>query len=48
MNILGDSFGAGLVDHLSKAELEKLPKSNIQMQNLEKGRRDDNDVHFVE
>jgi hypothetical protein len=25
INVLGDSLGAGLVNHLSKAELDRLP-----------------------
>ena len=52
VNILGDSFGAGLVDHLTKADIERnkeeRKKSIIPMEILEKARRDSNDVRFIE
>jgi hypothetical protein len=35
INVLGDSLGAGLVDVLSKAELEAMPESNL----IEGGKR---------
>ncbi|XP_040265418.1 excitatory amino acid transporter 2 [Bufo bufo] len=35
VNVVGDSFGAGIVYHLSKAELESLDKQHAQQQELE-------------
>lgn len=31
INVVGDSFGAGIVDHLSKAELAELDAAEMQM-----------------
>lgn len=31
MNVLGDSFGAGIVDHLSRAELAKVDSERAEM-----------------
>ncbi|CAB1452213.1 unnamed protein product [Pleuronectes platessa] len=32
INVVGDSFGAGIVDHLSKAELAEIDAAELQMQ----------------
>ena len=33
VNVMGDSLGAGIVNHLSRAELAILPQHGIQKQN---------------
>lgn len=35
INVLGDSLGAGLIDHISRDELEKLPEP----ENMRRGSR---------
>ncbi|KAM9843462.1 solute carrier family 1 member 9 [Aulostomus maculatus] len=35
INVVGDSFGAGIVDHLSKAELSELDAADLQMLSTE-------------
>lgn len=43
---MGDSFGAGIVNHLSRAELAKLPQA-IPLENCgDKGKPEENDVQL--
>ncbi len=32
MNVLGDSFGAGIVDHMSRADLTKIDNARMAME----------------
>ncbi|XP_068192473.1 solute carrier family 1 member 9 [Antennarius striatus] len=40
INVVGDSFGAGIVDHLSRAELTEIDAAEMQMLPLEGGELD--------
>jgi len=47
---MGDSFGAGCVDHLSRDELSHLPKRSNPLKAFEDiaAKEDENDVNFAE
>jgi len=48
VNIMGDSFGAGLVHHISADELARLTRKNNPLEKYEEEAEKENDVNFIE
>ena len=48
MNVLGDSFGAGIVDHLSKAELAEHDRMMAELETKEMNQMTENNAIEME